>query len=114
MLAGVSVGDYTPLERGRRIGVSDTVPVAFVRALRLDEAERKRPFHLACTANNSPVAAHAEPCNRRSSGCSTESPRRPLACGTSAPSCSPGTRSGERSTPLPSPCGSHPAAHARG
>ena len=47
LLAGVSVDDYTRLERGNAGGVSDTVLESLARALQLDDAERAHLFDLA-------------------------------------------------------------------
>lgn len=51
LLAGVSVDDYTRLERGSLNGVSESVLDALARALQLDEAERAHLFDLARAAN---------------------------------------------------------------
>jgi hypothetical protein len=50
LLAGVSVGYYTRLERGNLNGVSETVLNALARALQLDDAERAHLFDLAHAA----------------------------------------------------------------
>jgi transcriptional regulator with XRE-family HTH domain len=47
LLAGVSVDYYTRLERGNAGGVSETVLEALVRALQLDDIERRHLFDLA-------------------------------------------------------------------
>jgi hypothetical protein len=54
MLAGVSVDYYTRLERGNLAGASETVLLALVRALQLDEAEQAHLFDLARSANSHP------------------------------------------------------------
>jgi transcriptional regulator with XRE-family HTH domain len=46
LLAGVSVGYLTRLERGNAAGVSDSVLEALVRVLQLDEAERAHLYDL--------------------------------------------------------------------
>jgi transcriptional regulator with XRE-family HTH domain len=46
LLAGVSVDYYTRLERGNAAGVSDAVLESLVRALQLDETERRHLFDL--------------------------------------------------------------------
>lgn len=46
LLAGVSVGYLTRLERGNAAGVSDSVLEALVRVLRLDDAERAHLYAL--------------------------------------------------------------------
>jgi transcriptional regulator with XRE-family HTH domain len=51
VLAGVSVPDYTRLERGNMNGVSEGVLEALARALQLDEAERAHLFDLARAAH---------------------------------------------------------------
>ena len=47
LLAGVSVDYYTRLERGNVVGASETVLEALVRALQLDDVERRHLFDLA-------------------------------------------------------------------
>jgi transcriptional regulator with XRE-family HTH domain len=47
VLAGVSVPDYTRIERGDLHGVSDGVLEALARALHLDKAERAHLWDLA-------------------------------------------------------------------
>jgi len=54
MLAGMSAGYYTRLERGNLTGVSDSTLEALARALRLDEADREHLFHLAGAAQRAP------------------------------------------------------------
>lgn len=51
LLAGISIQYYTRLERGNARGVSESVPEAISRALRLDEAERTHLFDLVRAAN---------------------------------------------------------------
>jgi transcriptional regulator with XRE-family HTH domain len=50
LLAGVSIDNYTRLERGRAHGVSASVLEGIARALHLDEAERAHLFDLARAA----------------------------------------------------------------
>jgi transcriptional regulator with XRE-family HTH domain len=54
LLAGVSAGYYTRLERGNASGVSESVLEALARALQLDEAERAHLFDLARAAGSTP------------------------------------------------------------
>jgi transcriptional regulator with XRE-family HTH domain len=51
LLAGVSAGYYTKLERGNARGVSDSVLEALARALKLDEVEHAHLFDLAHAIN---------------------------------------------------------------
>jgi transcriptional regulator with XRE-family HTH domain len=64
MLAGVSVGYYTRLERGNLNGVSETVLDALTRALQLDDAERAHPFDLARAAHTT-IPARRRPTMQR-------------------------------------------------
>jgi transcriptional regulator with XRE-family HTH domain len=63
-LAGVSVEDYTRLERGNLQGVSDSVLDALAPALRLDAAERMYLYDLARTAGPAPGARAPRPESR--------------------------------------------------
>jgi hypothetical protein len=56
MLAGVSAGYYTRLERGNLNGVSEIVLDALTRALQLDDAERAHLFDLARAAHTTTPA----------------------------------------------------------
>jgi hypothetical protein len=77
-LAGVSVDDYTRLERGDLEGVSDTVLEALARALQLDEAEQSHLLDLARAANASTMTAgrrHRRAGQHVRPGCSASSTR---------------------------------------
>src|SRR2546423_628346 len=55
MLAGISVEDYTQLERGNVRGVSDDVLEAIARALQLDDVERAHLFDLVHAVKQRPA-----------------------------------------------------------
>src|SRR2546423_6824025 len=55
MLAGISVEDYTQLERGNVRGVSDDVLEAIARALHLDDVERAHLFDLVHAVKQRPA-----------------------------------------------------------
>ncbi|MFJ4084357.1 helix-turn-helix transcriptional regulator [Streptomyces iakyrus] len=61
MLAGVSVEDYTRLERGNPSGVSDSVLDALAHALRLDDTERDHLYALARAASTTPARVRRRP-----------------------------------------------------
>jgi transcriptional regulator with XRE-family HTH domain len=90
LMAGITCGYYTRLERGNLSGVSDSVLDAVAGALHLDDAERCHLYNLARTAGAKPRPRRRRrwrPC-RSSPTSGTPIPRSPPGCAVSTRSTS--------------------------